>query len=63
MNSLCLPFSLSAEQIKEVWGVGTEVSVITGASETKFHLSTCDDIIAGKPCFLKPKKINDKHIY
>lgn len=62
-NSLCLPFSLSAEQIKQVWGVGTEVSVITGSSETKFYLSTCDDIVAGKPCFLNPKKVNAKHIY
>lgn len=57
-NSLCLPFSLSAAQIAKLWGEGTKVAKLTGDSETKLSFSICDDIEAGKPCLLEPKKVN-----
>lgn len=62
-NTLCLPFSLSAAQIAEIWGVGTKVAILTGDSETKLYFSTCDDIVAGKPCLLDPKNVNDDNVY
>lgn len=57
-NSLCLPFPLSAAQIAELWGAGTKVAILTGDSETKLSFSFCDNIEAGKPCLLEPKKVN-----
>ena len=62
-NSLCLPFSLSAAQIAELWGAGTKVAILTGDSETKLFFSTCDNIEAGKPCLLDPKNVNADHTY
>ena len=62
-NTLCLPFSLSAAQIAEIWGVGTKVAILTGDPETKLYFSTCDDIVAGKPCLLDPKNVNDDNVY
>lgn len=57
-NTLCLPFPLSAAQIAELWGAGSKVAILTGDSETKLFFSICDDIEAGKPCLLEPKKVN-----
>lgn len=57
-NSLCLPFPLSTAQIEELWGKGSKVAILTGDSETKLSFSICDDIEAGKPCLLEPKKVN-----
>lgn len=57
-NSLCLPFSLSAAQIEELWGEGSKVAILTGDSETKLSFSICEAIEAGKPCLLEPKKVN-----
>ena len=62
-NTLCLPFSLSAAQIAEIWGVGSKVAILSGDSETKLYFSTCDEIVAGKPCLLDPKNVNDNHVY
>lgn len=57
-NSLCLPFSLSAAQIAELWGPGSKVAILTGDSETKLSFSICDDIEASKPCLLDPESVN-----
>lgn len=57
-NSLCLPFSLSAAQIEELWGEGSKVAILTGDSETKLSFSICEAIEAGKPCLLEPTKVN-----
>ena len=62
-NTLCLPFSLSAAQIAEIWGVGSKVAILSGDSETKLYFSTCDEIVAGKPCLLDPKNVNNNHVY
>ena len=62
-NSLCLPFSLSAAQIAELWGKDSKVAILTGDSETKLFFSTCDYIEAGKPCLLEPKKVKADHTY
>lgn len=57
-NSLCLPFSLSAAQIAELWGAGSKVAILTGDSETKLSFSICEAIEAGKPCLLDPESVN-----
>lgn len=62
-NSLCLPFSLSAAQIADIWGAGSKVAILSGDSETKLYFSTCDEIVAGKPCLLDPKNVNDNNVY
>lgn len=62
-NSLCLPFPLSAAQIAELWGNGSKVAILTGDSETKLSFSICDNIEAGKPCLLNPKRVNQDYTY
>lgn len=62
-NTLCLPFPLSAAQIAELWGASTKVAILTGDSETKLSFSFCDNIEAGKPCLLNPKRVNQEHTY
>lgn len=62
-NSLCLPFPLSAAQIAELWGNGSKVAILTGDSETKLSFSICDNIKAGKPCLLNPKRVNQDYTY
>lgn len=62
-NSLCLPFSLSAAQIAELWGERSKVAILTGDSETKISFSICDNIEAGKPCLFEPEKVNADHTY
>lgn len=57
-NSLCLPFSLSAAQIAELWGAGSKVAILTGDSETKLSFSICEAIEVGKPCLLDPESVN-----
>lgn len=58
-GSICLPFSMSSKQVNEVFGEGTAMVLLknirdNGKIELIWH--TNQDIIAGYPYFILPKK-------
>ena len=54
-NSLSLPFNISMEQVKEVFGEGTEVVEFGTFADNKMTFSSVtDNLIAGNPYFIKP---------
>lgn len=55
-NSLCLPFSVDAAQVKSVWGDETQVAEFTGCTESTLLFTSVDAIEAGKPYLINPKK-------
>lgn len=64
-STICLPFSLTEEQVEEAFGVGTQLTIYNGAikkSEGIFsvkYLSHVDrNILAGQPYFIKPTGVD-----
>lgn len=55
-NSLCLPFSIDADQIQSQWGEGTKVAEYTGCTESTMKFTSVDRIEAGKPYLVYPTK-------
>lgn len=58
-SSICLPFSMSSKQVSEVFGEGTAMVILknirdNGKIELVWHVN--QDIIAGYPYFILPKK-------
>lgn len=58
-SSICLPFSMSSKQVSEVFGEGTSMVILNnirdnGKIELVWHVN--QDIIAGYPYFILPKK-------
>lgn len=54
-NSISLPCSVSADQVNEVFGSGTDLVAYTGKEDTKLKFTTVTNgIEAGKPYFIKP---------
>lgn len=58
-SSICLPFSLSSKQVSEIFGEGTAMVILNnirdnGKIELVWHVN--QDIIAGYPYFILPKK-------
>ena len=64
-NSLCLPFSLTSEQIEATWGTGTQVATYKAFNneKTKLVFEACDIIEAGKPCLLRPASTSSDNTY
>ena len=62
-NTLCLPFPLSASQIAETWGEGTQIAEFVSKSETKANFDRCYEIEAGKPCLIYPKRVEETQVY
>lgn len=62
-NTLCLPFPLSASQIAETWGKGTQIAKFVSKSETKANFEYCYEIEAGKPCLICPEKVTETQVY
>lgn len=62
-NTLCLPFSLSDEQVRNTWGEGTLVagfSAFDSSSENmRISFKQQQGIEAGIPCIIKPAKVAD----
>lgn len=56
MNSLCVPFNLTCEKVKEVFGENTIIYRYTGSTDGSIYLSSTsdDDIPAGMPVIIKP---------
>ncbi len=63
-NSIVLPFSISADVIKLVFGEGTKISKLQGANDAEhsnwinFTDCTSDGIEAGKLYVIKPEKVD-----
>lgn len=63
-NSFCVPFSISEEKIKEVWGEGTKVAEFSNFDGTKLNFSYARSIKANEPCILYPATVHtDDNIY
>ena len=54
LNTICLPFDLSAEQIATTFGEGTEVYEFLGVENSVLYFMTVDEMNATKPYLIKP---------
>lgn len=55
-NTFCVPFSISAEVIKEMFGEGTQVCTFGSMEGTVMNFAHSTSIEAGKPYIVKPTK-------
>lgn len=62
-NSICLPFSVSADQVVAAWGAGTKVLEFTSTTGNNLNLTERAYIKAGTPYFIQPAKVDAKHTY
>lgn len=64
-NTLCLPFSLSADQIKAKFGEGTIITEFEDVNEggTVMTFKEADSIVAGKPYLFKPAKTVENPVF
>lgn len=63
-NSFCVPFAISEEQIKAVWGEGTLVAKLDRFDGTKLYFGYTQSISAGEPCIVCPATVHaDNHTY
>ena len=62
-NTLCVPFDISATQIKSVFGEGTQVAAFTKASTESLHFDLVNEMSAGTPYLIKPTKAQDEYIF
>lgn len=54
LNTICLPFDLSAEQIAATFGEGTEVYEFLGVENSMLYFMSADKMKATKPYLIKP---------
>ena len=66
-NTICFPFSLSAQQIEDIFGEGTVVKTLTGVSNSgEYSFLTFDDvtsIAANTPYIMQVQPGNEKNEY
>ena len=62
-NSICLPFSVSADQVVAAWGAGTKVLEFTSTTGNNLNLTERAEIKAGTPYFIQPAQVNANHTY
>lgn len=55
-NTFCVPFSISAEVIKDMFGEGTQVCTFGSMEGTVMNFAHSTSIEAGKPYIVKPTK-------
>ena len=53
-NMICLPFSMTANQIESVFGNDTKVASFTGATDDVLEFTTVETIEAGLPYIINP---------
>lgn len=53
-NTLCLPFSMTAAQVTEIFGTGTKLANFTSydATTKELTMTSATDITAGQPCMI-----------
>lgn len=62
-NTFCVPFALTADQIKATFGDGTHVREYEGANGNVLTFKEATDIKAGTPYLIKPTKAAEKYIF
>lgn len=62
-NTLCLPFPISDEMVKEIWGEDTKVAEFIGLNGNHLVFRNGATIKAGVPCLLNPEKTAENDIY
>lgn len=62
-NTFCVPFALTADQIKATFGDGTQVRKYEGANGNVLTFAEATAIEAGKPYLIKPTKADNKYIF
>lgn len=62
-NTFCVPFALTADQIKETFGAGTQVREFEGANGNVLTFKETTIIEAGKPYLIKPATADNKYIF
>lgn len=57
-NTICLPFHVSEDRVKEIFGDGTQLIIYDGmvGNTAKFKYHVHQDILAGQAYFIKPTK-------
>lgn len=62
-NTFCVPFDISEEQVKAVFGEGTKITEFTSADQVQARMifSNAQSIKAGVPYFIKPGKAEVKN--
>lgn len=62
-NTFCVPFDISEEQVKAVFGEGTKITEFTSADQARARMifSNAQSIKAGVPYFIKPGKAEVKN--
>ena len=61
-NTLCLPVSLSKQQIEECFGAGTKVAAFASVDDGKVNFSEVNSIESNKPYLIKPAQTAMKPI-
>ena len=57
-NTFCVPFAISAEEIADTWGEGTQLRTFDSMSGTStMNFKIAESIEAGKPYLVKPTKV------
>lgn len=56
-NTFCVPFAISAEDITNTWGDGTELRTFDRMSGNTMYFKKAESIEAGKPYLVKPTKV------
>lgn len=62
-NTFCVPFALTAEQIKATFGAETQVREYEGANGNVLTFKETTAIEAGTPYLIKPAKADNKYIF
>lgn len=62
-NTFCVPFALTADQIKATFGDGTQVREYEGANGNVLTFAEATAIEAGTPYLIKPTKADNKYIF
>lgn len=63
LNTICLPFDLSEEQISTTFGSGTEVYEFLGVIDNVLHFSTTAKMSATKPYLITPTETKSELIF
>ena len=53
-NTLCLPYSLTADEVNRTFGAGTKVADYTSESANTLTFTVGSTVTRGKPCLIKP---------
>lgn len=62
-NTFCVPFALTADQIKATFGYDTQVREYEGANGNILTFKEATDIKAGTPYLIKPTTATEKYIF